>query len=455
MTETTTKPRIMRRIAKTFIVSLGGGAAAIALAQSAPPEFNSATQLDLPSEFTIFGERDPNIRKPTVIVNGEIVTRTDVDQRLALMIAANEDAVISEDERQRLRMQVLRNLIDETLQIQEATANEIVVDPSEVQSTFQNVSSNFSSSPSEFAAFLRTVGSSERSIKRQIEGELAWNRLLRRYVNPRVEVSEAEVQAIIGALEASRGEAEYRVAEIYLSARPDNQAEVLANAHQIIAQLQQGGSFPAYARQYSESPTANVGGDLGWVRPEMLPAELAQAVTQIPVGSISNPIALPGGFSIIAIADQRRILVSDPRDAVLSLKQITVTFPAGTSREQAEPIVARLAEATQQSGGCGVADQVAAAVGGDVVQNDEVRLRDLPASLQEGMAGMQIGEATPPFGSLESGVRVLVLCGRDDPPSAAEPDAEVIETNIRNDRVNRQARRYLRDLRRDAVIEYR
>ena len=53
--------------------------------------------------------------------------------------------------------------------------------------------------------------------------------------------------------------------------------QVTANANRIIEQLRQGASFAGYARQYSEASTAAVGGDLGWVRPEQLPEQLAAA----------------------------------------------------------------------------------------------------------------------------------------------------------------------------------
>jgi peptidyl-prolyl cis-trans isomerase SurA len=70
------------------------------------------------------------------------------------------------------------------------------------------------------------------------------------------------------------------------------------------------------------------------------------------------------------------------------------------------------------------------------------------------MADLQIGQSTPPYGSLEEGVRVFVVCGRDAPPSAAAPSFEKIMADIEEERVNKRARIYLRDIRRDAVIDY-
>jgi peptidyl-prolyl cis-trans isomerase SurA len=82
-------------------------------------------------------------------------------------------------------------------------------------------------------------------------------------------------------------------------------------------------------------------------------------------------------------------------------------------------------------------------------------MRDLPNGLQDILLNLQVGQVTPPFGSRSEGVRVLALCGRDDPQVADGPSPEAIEGQLRDERVNRRAQIYLRDLRRDAIIDYR
>jgi len=410
--------------------------------------------LNLPKDITVFGKRDPNVRTATAIVNGTIITQTDVDQRLALVVAANGGRV-EEAEREHLRLQVLRNLIDETLQIQEAAAQKVEVQNEEIQQTYDRVAANFRKSPKDFAKYLRDQGSSEYSIKRQIQGETAWRRVLSRRVEPFVAVSEEEVNAIIARLNASKGSDEYHVGEIFLSATPTTTGQAQANAERIIDQVRRGASFTAYARQFSEASTAAVGGDLGWVRAEQLPEQLSTVVTRLSPGQISTPIEVPGGYSIIALLDKRQVLGADARDAILSLKQLTIKFPKGMTQDQATPKVEAFANALQHIQGCGKAAELAAEVGADVVDNDQMRVRDLPPQLQDLMLRLQVGQATPPFGSLADGVRSLVLCGRDDPQPSSGPSFEKIQSQIEEERVNRRAQRYLRDLRRDAVIEYR
>ncbi|MGH6784476.1 MAG: peptidylprolyl isomerase, partial [Sphingomicrobium sp.] len=308
--------------------------------------------------------------------------------------------------------------------------------------------------PAQMADYLKARGSSIRSIRRQILGEIAWRRLQSKKIESGISVGDEEVQAVIDKLNASKGAEEFRVGEIFISANSANEEQASANAQKVFAALQQGGSFVGYARQFSEASTAAVGGDLGWVRPEQLPDQLANAVRQMKPGQVSQPIKVPGGYSIIAVQDIRKILTADPRSAILTLKQVSVTFPKGTSREQAEPVVGRFAAATQSIGGCGGAEKIATEFNGEVVSSDQVKMRDLPTALQEMMLEMQVGQATRPFGSIDEGVRVLVLCGRDEVDPTA-PSFDQVYAQLNEERINLRSRRYLRDLRRDAVIDFR
>ncbi len=375
-------------------------------------------------------------------------------QQIELGLDTFGDVTVDKDGKLLSQPQVLRNLIDETLQIQAAKQAEITVTDKDIDRTVKRVAEGVNMTPEKLEDYLKRSGSSIRTLRRQIEGETAWRRLQQAKIENSVSVGDEEVKAVLERLNASKGSDEYRVGEIFLSATSDRIPQTVENANQIIAQLRQGASFPGYARQYSEASTAAVGGDLGWVRPEQLPEQLAKVVRSMGPGQISSPIVLPGGVSIIAVQDARKILSADPRSAVFSLKQVSITFPAGANREQAEARVARFAEAAQNVGGCGGAERIANEFNGEVVQSDQIRLRELPPALQEIMLPLQVGQATRPFGSIEEGVRTLVICGRDEQDPTA-PTFDQVMNQITEDRVNLRARRYLRDLRRDAVIEFR
>jgi len=446
--------RALSASAAILVAAATGAAAQQATdGQDPAPPIDSTQSLHLPENPELFGTTMPSVVKATALINGEVITQTDIDQRLALLAIAN-GAPIPAEQIEALRQQVLRNLIDETLEIQAAKTEKIDVSKTDIDRTLVRVASNVKQTPTQMAKFLETQGSSINSMRRQIQGEIAWQRLQRAKIESSISIGDDEVQAVLDRMNASKGTEEYRVGEIFLASTPVTEAQILQNAGKILEQLRTGASFAGYARQYSEASTAAVGGDLGWVRPEQLPAPLAAAIREMGPGTISNPIPVPGGVSILAVQDTRKILTRDPRDAVLSLKQISLSFPQGTNRAAAEPIVSRFAEAAKNIGGCGGAEKMAAEFHGEVVESDKVKMRDLPVTLQEMMVPMQVGQSTQPFGSLEDGIRVLVMCGRDEVDPTA-PSYDDVYNQLNDERLNSRSRRYLRDLRRDAVIEYR
>lgn len=438
---------------------LTAGAAAVALA-GVPATAQNVAQpttenpLGIPQNISIFNTDNPDQRGATALVNGYVITATDVNQRVALVTSASQ-AEVSADEMKRLRFQVLSNVIDETLKIQAAAALEIPAERAQVEQTYaQLAAQNFGQEPQKMDEYLASIGSSPNALKRQIEGELAWENLLRRNITPFVNVSDEEVQERLKRLEADKGKEEFRVGEIYLSATSENREAVLNNAGQIMQQLQAGGSFVAYARQFSEASTAVVGGDLGFVRLGQLPPQLAQVVQTLQTGQLAGPIEIPGGYSILYLIDKRQVLVANPRDAMLSLKQIAIDFPPGIEQAAAEARFEQFANYLQTVKTCAAADGAQEAVGASVVSNPQIQARRLPEQLQNLILSLQVGQMTPPIGSPQEGIRVFMLCGREDPQEVALPSPDEVRTELENEQIGKRANNYLRDLRNDAYIQY-
>ncbi|MBC7496310.1 MAG: SurA N-terminal domain-containing protein [Sphingomonadaceae bacterium] len=448
------------KVRTTLAMALAGVWLATPLtAQNVPPADNSPDTAFVLPDAAALADFNPNLRKATAIVNGAVITDTDVEQRLNLVVAANGGKIDAE-EKVRLRLQVLRNLIDEKLEIQEAASKDIKLSGAEIDSAYNRVAANFKNANGTFVDFLREAGSSPQSIRGQIQGELAWSKLLRRTVEPQVNVGDDEVKAVIAKLTAAKGKDEYHVGEIFLSATPETEARVLTDANRIVGQIRGGASFVAYARQFSEASTAGLGGDLGWVRAEQLNDAVAPTVIKLTAGDavagISDPIRVPQGVAIMALLAKRQVLSGNPDDAILSLKQLSLPLRPSITQAEGEAVVAKFKAATQEMGGCGRAEAVAKDLGAEIAINDAIAIKDLPTALQNLMKQLSIGQATPPFGSAADGLRVLVLCGRDDRPvKVAEPSFDAVYSQMNEERVNMRARRYLRDLRRDAIVDYR
>jgi peptidyl-prolyl cis-trans isomerase SurA len=435
-------------------------AAAVALVALAPA--NSQTvgddgvqeaPLNIPDGKFLFKRNDPNVRRATAVVNGEIITGTDIDQRI--MLLTNGDvSQVPKEQLEQLRIEILGQLVDESLRIQEAEANELEIADKEINDYVVRIAQqNFKRSVPDTEKHLAQIGSSMGSLRKQVKAELAWNRVLGRNVTPFINVSDDEVNAELEKSRADIGQVEYRIGEIYLSANDQNREQVYETARKMLEKLREGASFPEMARQFSESSSASQGGDLGFVKLNRLPTSLANAAVEMnPSEIVVVPTA--NGVSILLLIDKKQIGMSDPRDSTLELKQIAVDFPAGMTEAQAGPLVKRFAEETQKINGCGAADSVAASLGAEVVNRDGIRIGDLPGPLQQVMLGMSVGQSTPPYGSLEDGVRVFVLCGRNQPQVVAQKSFDTIMQEIEDERIEKRAQLYMRSLRRDAIIDY-
>src|SRR3546814_4832327 len=93
------------------------------------------------------------------------------------------------------------------------------------------------------------------------------------------------------------------------------------------------------------------------------------------------------------MVDLRQVLTADPRDALLSLKQISLDFPAGTTPAQATELASKFTTATGAISGCGAADQVAQSLGAQIVSRDNISMRRSEEHTSELQSLMRISYA--------------------------------------------------------------
>ena len=396
--------------------------------------------------------QNTDVERIAAIVNDQIISEYDLELRMKLVEAVTR---VPEDpaDLKRLHEQVLRNMVDEKLQLQEAKDKDIKVSDKEIQDAVLDLGRQNNLPDEQFAQFLRSLGPSRTSLADQIHAEIAWSKLLRRTI--RVEVGDDEVQAVLDRLKSNAGQFEYLVAEIFLIVdNPTKDEEVRQTAARLVNQIRDGAPFQGIARQFSESATAASGGVVGWVQQGQMDEEVESEVTKMRVNTVSEPIKTAGGYYIVNLMDRRRILSADPRDTQFKLMQITMPIPPDASPDRIRGMQTGLVSITKNLKSCDGVPAVAQALdGGNYGDVGTVRAGDLPENLQSVVMNLQPGEASPPIQSGDM-FRVLVACDRKE-PEFRMPSPDEIENNLFNQRLSMLARRYLRDLRRDAVVDYK
>lgn len=426
------------------------------------------------------------------VINDDIVTLSDLDNRMALYISGSPKRP-SPEARKKMEQQVLDRLIDEKLQLQEAKSLGITVAEDQVSQGFVNVARQNDLTAEEFKKRLANAGVKVESLYDQIRADLAWSQVVRQKLRPRVNVSESEIDAALKLEQSAAGKPEYRVAEIFLAVKSAAEEDgVRKNADKIVQQLVKGASFPALAHEVSEAPGAAGGGDLGWVRQGQLDKTLDAALQKMQPGQLSPPLRSASGFHILLLREARRIgggpiaapLSPPPAVRTVSagplvvLKQIMIPIAADDPAPVANAKTARAASLKEEIKSCEdmtrkMADFPSPGTG----EMGKGPLSGLPGPVREAVANLEDGVLSEPVRA-PNGVAVFMICGREDGPEtevagevsapvpapapvseAPAPGGEVVREAIASklggQRLDQIQERYLRDLRAAAFIDKR
>ena len=161
--------------------------------------------------------------------------------------------------------------------------------------------------PGQLDEVLKANGIERSALVQQVTASIVWAKLVRQIAADTDPVSDEEVDDTLKRLKQNENDPQSRVAEIFLAVdNPQQDAEVLALAQRLIDQMKQGARFSAVAQQFSQSATAAVGGDIGWIRARRTqPAAGEGGGDQMRPGELSPPIRTPAGYYILLVLDRR------------------------------------------------------------------------------------------------------------------------------------------------------
>ncbi len=392
------------------------------------------------------------------VVNGDVITRADVDNR-ARLFALSSGLPISPDTLDRLKPQILDQLIDEKLRLQEIQRKGIIVPDKAIAAALAGIEQQNHMEPGELRARLAGQGVALRTLIDQIRVELGWSELLREELGVAGHVTQSEIEARIAALRAEEGQPEYLVSEIFIPIdNPARRPEAEKFATTVIDELRAGAPFGVVAAQFSQSETALQGGDLGWVQANQLDPQVVSLLNEMPPGAISDPVPVAGGLEVVQLRDRRPI--GGGATEMATIRQVFLPFTSAfnpnappTAEQRARIDQARaLGSRVHDCGAMEAANQAA----GNVRPADPgpVELdRVSPPPFRAMLTSLPIGQVSEPL-IANDGVAVVMVCSRGmQNPEAPAP--EEIARAILDSRAEILSRQLLADLRRSAVIENR
>jgi peptidyl-prolyl cis-trans isomerase SurA len=446
-------------------------AAKPAEAKTAPkPEQKSASLAPKPKVYrpALIPQEADNVDSDGIAatVNDISVSEFEVRQRLALFVATAGIQQPSDEEKKRIRAQILDQLENEKLELQEAIKKHITVAPGEVDTQINRMLADSHIGMTQLREVLSNAGSSLEALRTQMTAQIAWQKTVAQEYQDRINITPQEVDAELARYAEGADKPHYLVSEIFFTVdNPDKDAEVLKTAESVEQQIKSGGNFAQIARQFSQSPSAASGGDMGLVHDGQLAPELNAELKKMAVNSISPPIRSIGGYYILALRGRQEPMgtkIDNPDeikvtpDTTLPLVRLLLPLGGATKEmiQQAVKVANNLRAAYQ---GCEMFEKVPAQLPGAVFMNlGNMKVGDLSEDIQKALEASHAGEAAAPVIS-DQGVELIGRCDKKIVVQTAYtmPTRNDVENQLFQEQISAMARRYMRDLRRGVDVEVR
>lgn len=392
------------------------------------------------------------------IVDEDVILRSELDravQNILTQYAAQPEQL---PPREVLEKQVLDRLVMMRLQLVRASESGIRIGDGELTQAIESVASRNRMTQEQLRQRLAGDGISYEEFRTSLREEMLIERLRQRYIQSRVQVSEAEIDQLLAVREI--GGPEVRLANIIVALPDGATPEQVATAQkkiQGIRDLIAKGEldFRAAAIRYSDSANALEGGEIGWRGYDAIPPNFVAMIQAMKPGDVSEPVRGPSGYQILQLMETRQAGQQKATEfnAQGLMVRVTPTLPAEAARQKIEELHARLvagedfAKLARENSD----DTLTRAEGGDM---GWFAINAWGSAIGNQLQAMSDGQLSQPFQS-EVGWHVIKRLG--------VREQDVTEQNRRNQareliaqrKSEEEFERFLRQIRSEAFVESR
>ena len=261
-----------------------------------------------------------NIDGVVAVVNTGVVTRKEIDDRVASLQKQGSTGGKKLPEGEELRKQVLENLILEKIQIQEADQTGLAVSNKDLNKIIEDIAVRNKLSMNEFRQAIIKTGISFERYSEMLREDVLKSRLREREVDSQIKISDAEIDNFIveqmqrrgtdtGAARAS-GPEEIAVAQIFIpveeGAGPSAQADARKKAESILKEARGDADFMQLGAQANKENSKIKFQDLGYRTQDRLPQIFTETVRNLGPGQVaSSVVRSPAGFHVLKVMDRR------------------------------------------------------------------------------------------------------------------------------------------------------
>ncbi len=275
-------------------------------------------------------------------VDGEVVTLSEIQERAGSEYDRAEKLPPGK-EREEARGTALRRAFDqivaEKLLAKQAQALQLEVTEQQVDAAVEDIKTRNHFSEADLDRALADQGLERKAFRAQIRRELETYQVLQHKVRGRVKVSDDDLKNYYQTHpQEFAGEEEVHVRHIFLplpeNASPAEEARVRTAGAKVLQRLKAGEDFARVAREVSKGPSAEDGGDLGWLRHGTIQKALEDAAFALKDGQFSGLVRAGPGLHVVKVEARRRGGAKSFEDAKEEIRTRLVDEQVGAARQQ-------------------------------------------------------------------------------------------------------------------------
>jgi peptidyl-prolyl cis-trans isomerase SurA len=241
-------------------------------------------------------------------VNNDVITIYELNKRIKERTGKTSDELkeLNEESFVELRREYLDEMINEKLAKEKALELGITVSDEEVDSYIENVKRSYNWTQEDLIASLESQGMTLEDMRTQIKDQQEQSSLINYEVKSKAVILEGQLQKYYqDNIDKYKEDERVHVAGIFLLVQDqDNKVELdelVKKGEKILARIRNGEDFGALAKEYSQGPGADEGGELGEFDTAEIDPELKKVIDGLSDGDVSSPITKETGIQIIKL----------------------------------------------------------------------------------------------------------------------------------------------------------
>ena len=273
------------------------------------------------------GQDDTVVEEIVVRINNNIITRADLrrsQEQLQNESRQPDPSGAPSDPKER-EQDLLRDLIDQQLLLQKGEELGITADTDLVKRLDELRKQMHAESMEDMEKAATAQGVSWEEFKQNLKNSIITQKVISQEVGGRITVSQQEIQQFYDQHKSEMERAEQvRMSEILISTQkqpavktdkgqdalpetpsPEVVAAAQAKADKVYDLLKKGGNFDELAKQYSDGPTASLGGDLEYFKRGTLSKDLEERVFALKAGDYTEPVRTNQGWVILKVIEHQ------------------------------------------------------------------------------------------------------------------------------------------------------